>query len=118
MGDDSFWVAVVMDVNGPDTQSALLKLSNDNLMIFQQQPGFCSGKIMQSHDGRKVVSLIQWATEADHLACLQDQIWQTQGHEWLEMIHQGKARMEVITLALAGSAEPLTISASLPSSTR
>ena len=49
--------------------------ARDGLRRFAEMPGFIAGALHRSDDGGRLVQYLQWASEADHLACMRDPRW-------------------------------------------
>lgn len=64
-----FVALVTIEVDGPQTQAALLELMSRDVEAWVRHcPGFVSANYHLSPDGRTVVNYAQWASEADYRA--------------------------------------------------
>ena len=45
--------------------------------IFAKQPGFISASLHRSMDGIRFTTYLQWCSEANHDACMQNPDWNT-----------------------------------------
>ena len=77
------------------------------LTRFPEFPGFISGTLHKRADGTRIVQLLYWRTEADHLACIHDPQWDDvpSTRRFLELVASGDARMEVETFRVVAEAE-------------
>ena len=83
----------------------------DGLTRFAELNGFVSGALHKRDDGGRLVQYLQWETEADHLACMNDPRWDKipSTRRFMELIESGQARIDVRSYAvIAATTAPST----------
>lgn len=100
----AFTVLVTLKV--PESQlEDVLRLARGNLPIFARQPGFISARIYCSHDRTRVLTWLQWETQADHEACMQSPDWAQCDPQFSVLLDRGTMQMDVRTYEPAGAHE-------------
>lgn len=95
-GPGDFMVLVTLKV--PENQQrAIVELAQRNLPIFAQQPGFLSARIYRSHDGTRILTLLQWDSPAAHEACMQSPDWAQCDPQFTVLLDRGTMQMDVRT---------------------
>lgn len=79
----------------PADQDALLGLARGVLPAFARQPGFVSSSLHKSTDGTKVLNYLQWRTEADHLACMQNADVAAAGADFMAFVEERRVQIEL-----------------------
>ncbi len=101
--DATLCTAIVRFEVGPDDQSELIDLCQQNLSVFKAQPGFVSGTLLRSSDGSAVVNYLRWRSEADHLACMNSPDVAARGKALVDFLEAGRATLEVKTYEMVAS---------------
>ncbi len=99
---------VIVTVDGdPSVIEEIKPHAQDGLRRFREFPGFISGSLHQSIDGGRLVQYLQWKTEADHLACMNDPRWEElpSARHFLETIAKRRAVLDVRTYRVEAVAE-------------
>jgi len=78
-------------------QEDILRLAEANLPIFARQPGFVSAKVYRSQDGTRVLTWLQWASQADHEACMLSPDWAQCDPRFTSLLDRGTIQMDVRT---------------------
>jgi len=71
----------------------------EGLSRFAEFPGFISGALHRSADGKRLVNYLQWESEAAHLACMNDPRWENEpsARRFMDMMMSGEAKVDVRT---------------------
>ncbi len=69
------------------------------LRRFAEFDGFVGGATHVSADGGRIVQYLQWRSEEDHLACMNDPSWADlpSSQRFMELVESGRATMDVRT---------------------
>ncbi len=78
-------------------QREIIELAQRNLPIFARQPGFLSAQIYGSHDGTRILTLLQWDSPAAHEACMQSPDWAQCDPQFTVLLDRGTMQMDVRT---------------------
>lgn len=78
-------------------QEDILRLAQGNLPIFQEQPGFLSARVFYSHDGTRILTLLEWESRAAHEACMQSPDWSRCDPQFTVLLDRGTMQMDVRT---------------------
>lgn len=76
-------------------QEDILRLAEANLPIFARQPGFNSARVFRSQDGTRILTLLHWASQADHEACMLSPDWAQCDPRFLSLVDRGTIQMDV-----------------------
>lgn len=96
----AFTVLVTLKV--PEShQQDVLRLAEGHLPIFAQQPGFIAAQVYYSHDQTRVLTFLQWETQADHEACMQSPDWAQANPQFTVLLDKGTMQMDVRTYEVA-----------------
>ena len=73
--------------------------ARDGLRRFAEFPGFLGGALHRSSDGERLVQYLQWRSEADHLACMNDPAWDDlpSSRHFMDVVRSGRATLHVGT---------------------
>ncbi len=86
-------VLVTTEVDA-DIRDEYIALSTETFDLFKSFKGFISGAIMKSEESNQVITVLQWETKADHLACKDSPRWMTEGKpRFFELMESGKIRL-------------------------
>ena len=99
-------VIVTVDAE-TETMAVLEPHAREGLARFAKLKGLISGALHLSDDGRRLIQYLQWETEADHLACMNDPGWDElpSTKRFLEMVQSGRAKMHVQTYTVIAASE-------------
>lgn len=103
-----FTVLVTLKVP-EERQAEILRLAQGNLPVFAQQPGFLSAQVFRSHDGMRILTWLQWESQADHEACMQSQDWAQCDPRFSTLLDRGTIQMDVRTYEPVCSREPARV---------
>ena len=103
-----FTVLVTLKVP-ENRQGDILRLAEGNLPIFARQPGFLSARVYRSHDGIRILTLLQWASQEDHEACMQSPDWAQCDPRFSALLDRGTMQMDVRTYEPVCVQEPATV---------
>lgn len=92
--EDAVTVAVTLRCAAAD-QDRLAGLAQDSLPVFTQQPGFISAALHKSTDGTRVMNVLTWRSEADHLACMQNGDVAAAGAAFMAFAEEKNVEMDV-----------------------
>lgn len=94
-------VIVTVDA-APDVIREMESHARRGLSLFADFNGFVSGALHKSADGGRLVQYLQWTTEAEHLACMNDPRWDNYPStaRFMELVKSGLARMDVRTYSI------------------
>lgn len=98
VGESLCTVVVTVDAP-PDHLPALEKHAREGLRLFRSFPGFVAGALHRSRDGARLVQYLQWRSEEDHLACMDDPSWDASpsARRFVELDRHGAIRVDVRT---------------------
>ena len=65
-----------------DKRDEVLELSRAAIEIARKQPGFQGMRVHLASDGSHTLTYWEWATEADHLACMESPDWSEWNGRW------------------------------------
>ncbi len=104
-GADLCTVIVTVDAE-PAEMENLAAHASAGLEAFRSYPGFVSGALHVSQDGGRIVQYLQWATEADYRACVDDPSWDDRAstRRFMERVESGAARVDVRTYVVRRTA--------------
>ena len=89
-------VIVTLDAE-PEKIPDLQIHAEEGLKRFPHFPGFVGGALHLSADGGRLVQYLQWRSEEEYRACIEDPVWKslpsTQGFQ--QAIEEGEARMDL-----------------------
>lgn len=89
---------VLVTLKAPESQQeGILRLARANLPIFARQPGFVSARVYASHDRTRVVTQLQWTSQAAHEACMQSPDWAQCDPQFTVLLDRGTMDMDVRT---------------------
>lgn len=89
---------VIVTVDAPtDLIPELETHARYGLTQFIEFTGFVAGALHKSKDGTRLVQYLQWETEADHLACINDTRWDQipSTRRFMELVKSGAVGMDV-----------------------
>jgi heme-degrading monooxygenase HmoA len=90
----------------PQHMAELLEMAEESAPVFASQPGFMGSEIFKSTDETRLVGLVRWRREEDHLACLESPDF-AELNEGLEaLLGSGQVRFEAHVLVRVGTIEP------------
>jgi len=95
-GSPRFTVMVRLTVD-PADQDALTAVAQEMGDVFAAQPGFVSLTLHKSHDGKRLVTYLQWQDRAAHEACQGNPEVMARGARFMEFLQSGRAEIEVET---------------------
>ena len=89
-------VVVTVDAD-PEVIMDMESHARRGLGWFARFEGFVSGALHKSTDGGRLIQYLQWRSEADHLACMNDPRWDEEEstRSFLEHVVSGRATMDV-----------------------
>jgi quinol monooxygenase YgiN len=104
---DTCTVIVTVDAE-PDAMADLEAHAREGLRQFARAAGFVRGALHKSTDGRRLVQYLQWRSEADHHACMNDPRWEDAPttRRFMELIDSGRATMDVRIYDVTAVVEP------------
>ncbi len=93
--DDVCTVIVTVDAD-TDFMPALRHHARMGLDQFPSYPGYLSGALHLSDDGTRLVQYLQWRSETDYRACVEDSAWDRfpSTAVFLEAASAGEARVD------------------------
>ena len=94
--DSSVTNVVVVGQIDEDVFAEVEAMYKDTFGIFAKQKGYLGGTILKSEESCTLVSVLQWESKEDHIACTQSpDWWQTpKAGRWKELMEAGKIRMQ------------------------
>ena len=89
-------VVVTVDAD-PDVLAEMERHARRGLDEFGRFKGFVSGALHRSTDGGRLIQYLQWQTEADHLACMNDPRWDDEEStkRFMDHVESGRASLDV-----------------------
>ncbi|RLW69671.1 MAG: hypothetical protein B6D68_01785 [spirochete symbiont of Stewartia floridana] len=99
---------VIVTVDAPaETISEMEFHARDGLVRFKEYKGFVSGALHKSTDGKRLIQYLQWETEADHLACMNDPRWDDRPstRRFMEHVESGGAQTDVRVYEVVSSSK-------------
>ncbi len=99
-------VIVTIDA-APDVIGEMEPHAKSGLTWFAGFDGLVSGALHKSNDGSRLVQYLQWESEADHLACMQDPRWDDlpSAARFMEFVNAGRATMDVRTYTVLATSD-------------
>jgi hypothetical protein len=97
---DSSLCTVIVTVDAPSrVLPELERHAKDGLRRFRDFEGFIGGALHRSDDGTRLVQYLQWRSEQDHLACMNDPRWDAEpsARRFMELAQEGTATVDVRT---------------------
>ncbi len=81
--------------------------ARNGLTYFADMKGFVSGALHKSTDGKRLVQYLQWETEANHLACMDDSRWDDlpSTRTFMAHVESGAAKIDVRIYDVAAATE-------------
>ena len=89
----------------PEDMPELLELAEESAPIFARQPGFVGSEIFASTDQTRLVTLLRWRSEADHVACMASADFAELNPRFSSLIDDGRASFEAHVLERIGTVE-------------
>ena len=83
-----------------DAAQELLSVLSEHARLglerFPEFPGFLGGALHLSEDQGRIVQYLQWASESEYRACIDDPSWDElpSTRTFMEAIHSGQARLD------------------------
>jgi len=93
--DKDVFTVMVRFILEQGAQEEFQELVMEMAPFFESQPGFISQTIHKSLDGSRIVNYLQWRSEEDHKACMNNPQMATRGEKLQEMIEKGMVAMHV-----------------------
>jgi hypothetical protein len=102
-------VIVTVDA-APELMSTLAAHASLGIERFPEFPGFLGGALHISSDQGRLVQYLQWASESEYLACLNDPIWDEPPSTqfFLKAVHSGGASLDARIFRVVTSSEGYT----------
>ena len=99
--DDVCTVIVTVDAD-PDTMPHLRHHAVAGLDRFREYAGYLGGALHVSNDGSRLVQYLQWRSETDYRACVEDPAWDRLPSTalFLEAASTGEARVDARVFAV------------------
>lgn len=91
---------VIVTVDAPQAVVPELEShAREGLRRFRDFPGFIGGALHRSGDGLRLVQYLQWRSEEEHLACMNDPRWDDEPstRRFVELAEDGTATVDVRT---------------------
>jgi hypothetical protein len=91
---------VIVTVDAPSNViPELERHARDGLPRFRDFAGFVGGALHRSGDGTRLVQYLQWRSEEQHLACMNDPRWDTEpsAQRFMALAQEGTAAVDVRT---------------------
>ncbi|NNF27298.1 MAG: hypothetical protein HKN73_08770 [Gemmatimonadetes bacterium] len=87
---------------------ALREHAEGGLAAFSNYPGYLGGALHLSADGTRLVQYLQWRSEAEYLACLEDPRWEEMPstRRFLDAAKNGEARVDARTFTVVAVSSP------------
>lgn len=108
ISEDSHICTVIVTVDAePELLSTLEAHARMGLRRFLESSGFLGGALHVSSDGGRLVQYLQWASEAEYLACVNDPVWDDvpSTQSFLEAVDSGRARLDARLYRVITSSE-------------
>ena len=94
-GRDICTIIVTVDA-APELLSALSAHARLGIERFSRFPGFLGGALHLSEDRGRIVQYLQWASESEYRACIDDPSWDelASTKTFMEAVHSGQAQLD------------------------
>ena len=94
-GGDICTIIVTVD-GAPELLSVLLAHARLGIERFNRFPGFLGGALHLSEDQGRIVQYLQWASESEYRACIDDPSWDElpSTRTFMKAIHSGQAKLD------------------------
>ena len=104
--EDRVHVVVVTVTASPELLPELEVHAKYGLQRFPEFSGFLFGALQHSEDGTQFVQYLQWSTEAEYSACINDASWDEvpTSRRFMELLQSGDATMDVRAYSLVDTA--------------
>ena len=96
--ENSGLITVIVTVDAPVTiMSEMESHARAGLRLFPEFEDFVSGALHKSADGGRLVQYLQWKTEENYFACMNDPRWDDlpSARRFLDHVDSGEARVNV-----------------------
>ncbi len=88
----------------PAQRETVLEMSKQAIEIARRQPGFQGMRVHLATDGSHTLTLWEWATEADHVACTRSPDWADWNPAWEKLMAEG-ASFDLATYEVFATAD-------------
>jgi heme-degrading monooxygenase HmoA len=85
----------------------LLEMAEQSASVFSCQPGFLGSEIFKSADDTRLVTLLRWRREEDHLACMKSPDFGELNQQFEALLGTGRVHLETHVLVRVGTVEPM-----------
>ena len=94
-GGDICTIIVTVDA-APELLLVLSAHARLGIELFKGFPGFLGGALHLSEDQSRMVQYLQWASESEYRACIDDPSWDelASTKTFMEAVHSGQAQLD------------------------